>query len=243
MTFITGDTHGQFSRIKEFCDKMNGSLSQENDIMIILGDAGINYWSCHEYDKWKDKKLKDKLVKLPITLFSIHGNHEMRPSSIETYETKQWHGGTVYYEEKYPNLLFAKDGEVYDIEGKKVLVIGGAYSVDKHYRLIRDLNWFSDEQPSDEIKADVLKTINKHNGKFDAVLTHTAPLRYEPIEWFLQGLDQSTVDKSTEEWLDEIYDKIKCKYWYCGHYHGSKIIDAGDHKIRFMFEDIDEFFK
>ena len=36
----------------------------------------------------------------------------------------------VYVEEEYPNILFAKDGEVYDFCGKSVMTIGGAYSVD-----------------------------------------------------------------------------------------------------------------
>lgn len=35
----------------------------------------------------------------------------------------------------------------------KTIVIGGAYSVDKFYRLSKGYNWFEDEQPSDEIKA------------------------------------------------------------------------------------------
>ena len=45
-------------------------------------------------------------------------------------------GGKVFIEEAYPNLIFAKNGELYDIDNKKVLVIGGAYSVDKNYRII-----------------------------------------------------------------------------------------------------------
>ena len=31
-------------------------------------------------------------------------------------------------------------------------MLGGAYSVDKYYRLMRGFNWWPDEQPSDEIK-------------------------------------------------------------------------------------------
>lgn len=38
------------------------------------------------------------------------------------------------------------------MEGTRHLVIGGAYSVDKYYRLENDLLWFADEQPSAEIK-------------------------------------------------------------------------------------------
>lgn len=40
MIYITGDTHGSFERIANFCKMMN---TTEKDIMIILGDAEINY--------------------------------------------------------------------------------------------------------------------------------------------------------------------------------------------------------
>ncbi len=85
-------------------------------------------------------------------MLCIHGNHEMRPETVPSYHEAPWHGGSVYVEDEFPNLLFAKDGEVYDLDGQKAIVIGGAYSVDKWYRLQCDLNWFPDEQPSDEIK-------------------------------------------------------------------------------------------
>ena len=39
--YITGDTHGQFQHIADFCSKTG---TQKSDIMIILGDAGINYY-------------------------------------------------------------------------------------------------------------------------------------------------------------------------------------------------------
>ena len=69
------------------------------------------------------------------------------------YKSQEWNGGKVWVEEAYPNILFAKDGEIYDIAGMKTIVIGGAYSVDKFYRLSKGYNWFEDEQPSDEIKS------------------------------------------------------------------------------------------
>ena len=39
MIYITGDTHGKFERIEQFCGKFKTS---REDILIILGDAGIN---------------------------------------------------------------------------------------------------------------------------------------------------------------------------------------------------------
>ena len=233
MVYITGDTHRDFGRVVKFCDKMKTTT---DDILIILGDAGINYYLNHS-----DNRIKNLLSRLPITLFCIHGNHEARPETIDTYELVDWHGGKVYMEKKYPNLVFAKDGEIYQFETvngiKNCVVIGGAYSVDKYYRLRNGWEWFADEQPNVEIKQYVEDQLHKVNWTVDVVLTHTCPIKYEPIEWFLSGLDQSKVDKSTEIWLNKIEEKLNYKKWYCGHYHGNKVID----KMCFMFEPIDEF--
>jgi hypothetical protein len=65
--YITGDTHGDFSRIEQFC--LENDITAE-DVMIILGDAGINY----HLDS-RDKELKEELSQLDITLFCIHGNY------------------------------------------------------------------------------------------------------------------------------------------------------------------------
>lgn len=131
MVYITGDTHGDFRNVARFCERMQ---TEKSDILIILGDAGINYYG-GELDAQKKKYLES----LPITIFAIHGNHEVRPQTIPTYHEIEWNGGTVYVENQYPHILFAKDGELYDIGGQRTFVIGGAYSVDKVYRCCMDL--------------------------------------------------------------------------------------------------------
>ena len=230
MIYITGDTHGQFYRIESFC-KQNHTVKE--DIMIILGDAGINY-SMNTFDK----KLKDMLKKIPITFLCIHGNHEQRPEEIDSYEEIEWNGGIVYSEKKYPSILFAKDGQVYDFEGKKAIAIGGAYSIDKFYRLSRSLPWYNNEQPSDKIKEEVEKQLNRYQWKMDLVLSHTVPLKYEPREVFLPYIAQAFVDKATEMWLDEIEENLEYKHWYAGHYHTEKKVD----NLHIMFEDIEKLF-
>lgn len=229
MIYITGDTHGRFEHIEHFCQRMK---TAKEDIMIVLGDAGINYDE-GRHDKWA----KELISAMPITLFCLHGNHEIRPQRIESYHESTFHDGTVLVEDAYPNILFAVDGEVYDFDGKKCIVIGGAYSVDKHYRLVRGLGWWDDEQPSCEVKMAIEGRLEALNWSVDVVLSHTCPLRYEPTEVFIPGLDQSGVDKSTEEWLGSIEEKLQYQKWYCGHYHTMKKID----RLQFMFGDIDAF--
>lgn len=58
-------------------------------------------------------------------------------------------------EDAFPNLLFARDGEVYDLDGRQAIAIGGAYSVDKNLRLMAGANWFENEQPDATIRSRV----------------------------------------------------------------------------------------
>lgn len=194
MIILTGDTHRNFDRIFNFCQK-NGATQE--DTLVILGDAGINYY----LDK-SDNALKAALNRLPVTLLCVHGNHEECPGEIASYKERPWRGGAVYAEPEFPSLLFAKDGEIYDLEGCKALVIGGAYSVDKFSRLACGAPWFPTEQPDEEIKRRVEQRLEREGWRVDCVLSHTVPLQYMPRHAFLPGLNQSTVDNSTEEWLD-----------------------------------------
>lgn len=225
MIYITGDTHRRFTRL------LTTSFKEE-DILIILGDAGINYYLDNT-----DNLVKDLLSNYNNNFFIIQGNHEERPENIKTYKEKEMYGGKVYIEDEYPNLIFAKNGEIYNIENNRFLVIGGAYSVDKYYRLKNKLNWFKDEQLTNKEKKDI---INKCTGeKVDYILSHTCPYKYIPREAFLPGIDERLVDNSMEYFLDKIEEIVSYDKWYCGHYHISKEID----KLEFLYYDIKELSK
>lgn len=222
MVFITGDIHGNPTRIIDFYES---NALKDNDIIIILGDVGANY-----YLNNRDNLMKSELNDIGIDILCIHGNHEIRPLNLPSYHLSEWHGGKVWIENDYPHLLFAKDGEIYNIEDNRYIAIGGAYSVDKYYRLAMHYGWWEDEQPSDEIKKYVENQIDKD--KINIVLSHTCPLKYEPREVFISQVNQSKVDKSTEIWLDKIENSIEYDAWFCGHWHTDKKID----KMHFLFE-------
>ena len=61
MIYITGDTHGDFSRFIPFINRFHPT---GEDVMIILGDAGINY-----YGGRKDKTIKELANSFPFTTF------------------------------------------------------------------------------------------------------------------------------------------------------------------------------
>ena len=229
MIYITGDTHRDFRRVEKFCTRFS---TTKDDILIILGDVGINYIGkdTHKYPRHlSDYELKQLLSELPITLFCIHGNHEQRPSNFDTYNETLWNSGFVYVEPEFPDLLFAKDGEIYELDGKRCIVIGGAYSIDKEYRLLKDMGWWADEQPSAETKQLVEQKLADEKWEIDFVFSHTCPYKYvSQIFPFVY----KNIDNSTEVWLDTIEDRLNFDRWYCGHMHVERVID----RMHFMYE-------
>ena len=241
--YITGDKHGAFGKVKKFCRDMG---TRKNDVLIILGDTGFNY-----YGDERDDKLKQELSEQNITLFCLHGNKENRPENVGTYGIRNFCGGKVYYEPRYPNIYFAIDGETYTFEGKRYMAVGGAHSVDKMRCLDKGLPFFEDEMPSDAVKAAVEQELESMGNSIYGMLTHTCPLKYLPVEMFMstrqsaeirrkprkakhKKLFKPDIDRSTEEWLDSLEEKLDYNVWFCGHYHIDKQID----KINMMFHDI-----
>ena len=228
--YITGDTHGDLYNVIQFCEKNSTTI---DDVLIILGDTGFNY-----YLNYKDERLKHEASKLPITLFCVRGNHEERPENIESYKMKSFADGSVYYETEYPNILFAEDGGMYDFNGKRCLCIGGAYSVDKNYRLMCGWHWFEQEQLSiDEQEVIISEIYELSDRHFNYVFTHTCPYSVRPTHLFLSGIDQSSVDNSMEHFLEDVADHmITFDRWYFGHFHD----EWSTGKYQMVFKEIRE---
>ena len=217
MIAFTGDLHGDATPIIIYLENRRRKHMPDPEAVVILGDVGANY-----YFDGRDDRLKLTLDRLGVDILCVHGNHEARPETIESYNEDVYAGGLVMVEPEYPHLKFLLDGEEYIIGGKKTIVIGGAYSVDKEYRLEFGWQWFSDEQPSEQAKRKIERRLKKDGWKIDQVLSHTCPAKFTPTERFIPGIDQSKVDKSTEQWLNKIEDKLDYGRWLCGHWHCDK---------------------
>lgn len=246
--FALGDIHGKWQPIRDFYlkNKIEYELDTKENVMILLGDSGLNY-----FFNYRDEEVKSKLCKFPFTYFVIRGNHEQRPSICMDQNRSHWHmenfwNNLVYVENKYPNIKYALDGpgiysmpyisgyregteeNNYNDKGKpfyrfrKVLTLPGAYSVDKHYRLANGWSWFEGEQMT-EAEMNIARCLIKEHKNIDLVLSHTCPIIYEPTDLFLSCIDQSMVDKTMERFLGEVEYCIDYKLWLWGHYHALRI--------------------
>ena len=241
--FITGDSHykEEYKKVEDQC-RIAGTTKE--DLLIILGDHGCLY-----YGPKKDRRMKKYLESLPITFMMIKGNHDQRPSEslcevkyIDRPEVK----GNFYIEPEYPSIMYTAMYGYYRILGKKAFVLGGAYSVDRDYRLtmydqgFHNYRWFYDEQMSPEEQRDSFTILQSSQEPWDYIFSHTCPMRYEPYDKFIGSVDQGTVDKTMEMWFDKIEETVSYKKWFCGHYHTDRISTESGGKLRLMYDDVIE---
>lgn len=235
--FVYSDNHGELGMIYE--QRKYVGCEGPDCGLIILGDAGVNYFANEEFDKRKKKTLNS----FGFKVYCVRGNHEMRPEHLpnikKIFDANV--SGPVYYEEEYPNIrYFVPAKDTYVINGLKTLVLNGAYSIDKWYRLMTNAVWFEDEQMSvEEMEAN--EKLFKEG--VDLVLSHTCPLMFQPVDLFLSFVDQSTVDNGMEAWMQRCAEKYSWKYWLFGHYHKDRRITDGVYMMYHTMRPLDDILK
>lgn len=221
--YLCGDIHGHTHPVENIW-RRHEKQADSSDVLILLGDVGANY-----YLNGRDFKFKKKLGRYGFTYFCIRGNHEERPENCAAAHPDDWHqekffGNTVWVEDKYPYIKYALDQPAeYKIDDKSVLVIPGAYSVDKEYRLQRGWIWFKDEQLSYNERVESYNLLNK---TYNYVFSHTCPTSWMPYirDLFLNQLNQGKIDKTMENYLQYVASNIHWDRWYFGHYHDDRDI-------------------
>lgn len=246
--YIIGDIHGDTAPIDNFYRHNKDNLSNDyrENVLVILGDFGANF-----YLNNKDERFKEHIQQYPITYFAIRGNHEERPSFLAEYHPADWHkeiyfNNRVWTEDRHPRILYALDeGGEYEINGKSVLIIPGAYSIDKWYRLANHWPWFPEEQLSENEKIALYKNLKS---SYDYIFSHTCPYSWEFYisDLFLPSVDQGVIDKNTEKFLDKIILNTKYSHYYFGHYHQNRDIPEQNatmlfHKAIPLGESLGEF--
>ncbi len=209
--FVTGDLHGHID-INKLSSKhwREGKDLSKDDYLIILGDFGlIWYEDFNVEEKYWVKWLNDK----PWTTLFIDGNHE-NFNLLEKLPEKEMFGGSVGAFQS--SIFHLKRSQVYIINNKKFLTIGGADSIDKNNR-IKDLSWWPQEIITEKNILDALVNIQKYNCEVDYILTHCAP-----VEWARNLTKLFVYQPGFSEEMLSIFKKvsnIKFTQWLFAHYH------------------------
>jgi len=194
--------HGDLTSVLNFAEKMELS---EKDVVIILGDCGI-FWRKDGSDAKALIAHFERYYK--FNLYFIDGNHERFPSLNALKEDENQMG---YVSEHIRHL---KRGRIYNIQGKKILTIGGADSIDK-LRRTEGLSWWKDEAITDEDVARV------EPGYYDYVLTHCCPSHiFNEYQAYLCTVTNAQDNNNHPDWhisenkLEQVYHFIDFGKWY-----------------------------
>ena len=227
--YVTGDVHSRAHEIRDRIAQIENP--SKDDFIIIAGDAGF------EYENYVMGAAKREVRKFPGTWIVLRGNHDSRYWNHENdqgWEIIQHQGCDYLHQIKYPNIWYLPDeGCIYRLENYNILFIPGAYSVDKWYRLRCNYPWNPYEQLSAGEKSNLnLLTVEWLDMGFDIdfVIGHTFPLKMEPYyeDLFMDGLNQATVDKSMELWLNDMANlweyHSNFKQYFGGHFHDDRVL-------------------
>lgn len=211
--FITGDTHGDID-----WGKLNnrqfpvGKTLTRDDYVIVCGDWG-GVWG-DGTDRYVQKWWKDK----PYTLLFVDGNHE-NFEKLNEFPTEIWNGGRIHRIAE--NIIHLMRGQVFEIDGIKFYVMGGAASIDKQWR-IPYISWWPEEIPSMSEEAEGFRNLEKNGNSVDVILTHDGPASV--VRMMMEEFGKEFCSDGLSRGFDNLAEAIKFKHWFFGHYHIDKTI-------------------
>ena len=210
MIYITGDTHGDSVRFIE--NNREDASWTEGDVLIICGDFGFVFTG-----KAGENANLDYLETKPYTICFCDGNHENFPL-LYSYPEETWCGGRVHRLRK--NVLHLMRGEIFEIQGKRIFAMGGAYSTDREYRILGRSFW-QEELPSLEECERAWVNLERRGLRVDLVVSHTAPA----AALHAMGKFPDAHEADFQRFLRDLYLNLDFDHWYFGHWHEDKKVN------------------
>ncbi len=193
---IAGDLHGDWGSIN--------TLINVQDPAIVLQCGDFGWWPQLEAssqiftfkNRWKLKGIKPGNTEVHF----CDGNHE-NYDELTKYKNPT---------ELYKNVFYQPRGSLFQLpDGRVVLFIGGADSVDKDQRIYR-VSWY----PEELINGYELDNALKHNQRIDIVISHTCPKEFEVL-----GEHEAKYKDPCREALSRVLEKYRPSQWFFGHWH------------------------
>ena len=233
MLIFIGYVHGEFNELTH--QLANNNIS--NSTFIQVGDFGVGFKRKENENRQLDQ-LNNRLKADGNVMYVIRGNHD----------DPAYFNGLGQF--AYSNLIFLRDYSLLEVEGKKILLVGGAISIDRSSRVLNNSYW------KEEVFVFNESLLEKAIGKcdhLDIVVTHGTPAEFHPseigplvFEW--ASYDPHLITELKKERYKHsllmnvlIGKKLKPRFWYYGHYHFS--YQGNFQGIRYKILNCSEFFE
>jgi len=194
---VCGDVHGCWGFLNELIKK------EDPNIILQCGDFG--YWPSFDMKMAVDNPAPyiratykfNGIENDKTKIYWCDGNHE-EFSKLNVIKNNETH----------PNVFYMKRGATLTLpDGRVVLFMGGAESIDKHYR-IQGLDWFPEELITQK------DVYNLPDIKVDIIISHTCPTEFNIYD----GLMLKCNDPSRKA-LSTLLEKYNPSLWYFAHWH------------------------
>lgn len=224
-----GDVHGHWRNANRLLD----ALLQHNlrfDEVIQVGDMG--FWPGTVPPWSRDLGCRARWV---------DGNHEhfprlqARDQGFGVDPSTPWVDGWRDFLERWE---YQPRGTITD----GILFVGGARSVDKHYRT-EGLDWFPEENLSAADREHIVAQVEAYGPEnIHTVVAHDCPQRFDVLAAVLarNGSAKFGADPN-RPFLDELFELVRPQRWLFGHYHvrWKDTVDGCEARCISLVEDLD----
>lgn len=240
---LAGDAHGNTGYVNSLITK---AANQGIDRIFVLGDFG--YWEhTHDGVGFLDTVNKNA-ERCGVTVYFIDGNHDKTNLLLEKYDNHPDEEGFLLVREW---IRYAPRGHRWTWGGTRFAAFGGAYSVDKAWRLDQERKrslaierknafrepgnqlsldtsgtlWFPEEEMSDD---DMTRFLGDKTG-VDVILAHDKPHASTP-RWNRKDIEACWPNQNR---LQRAVGALQPKLFFHGHlhYYYTDKIRAGDDDI------------
>lgn len=195
---IVGDTHGITEKLIKQIDRCPTDMED----IVLVGDVGFGFAPTHYITRifsfFPDKKF-----------FIIQGNHD--------------NADVMSDGENWEVLTTEKTWTTKKIGGEDVLLIAGAYSIDKALRT-PGKTWWANEQGSERKFDDLIEALPEL--KFDIILSHDAPL--SQYQLFNSQVKISLTNLKLGLLFEQVSSLNRPITWGHGHLHRNYIEQYGN---------------
>lgn len=231
---MAGDTHGNTAWVVGELYPRARNLGA--DLILIVGDFG--YWEHEQAGIDFLDDLDDTAQQYEIPTYFLRGNHDKLSLLLEKYGDKRASGGFIAVR---PNVLFIPDGHIWYWDDVSCRAFGGAYSVDKNYRLKKERKrlikakyreaarvkeglparpvpptagtlWFPEEELTD---AEYDGLLGADSGPIDIIFSHDVP---HGVNTGLPPHNDLGVARN-RNWLRRLMHIHQPRLWLHGHLH------------------------
>jgi 3-oxoacid CoA-transferase subunit A len=199
---------------------------------VILGDCGFLLPGNYKTDLFNYKSLARREN---IRILCVLGDKDPTLDILSKKNIPEVDigiGETVYQIHDKPFIAYLKRGKVYNIDGFKCLVLGGALCADKEFR-IQNKTWYKNEHWTEQEKHDLFKLLETEKD-FDLVISHTAPYHMNEMFFSYEKYSEKLNDE-VALMNDEIHKIINFKEWWCGHWHIDLIHNEANRKYYYLY--------